>query len=434
MIEIKKVLSLIAGIFMAFTPALARDTLLPFEMEGSMMPYDFSQESEKAVWNDSLKPIYVAHVARHGARFISSEKKLTRISRILSEAEANGNLTKIGKDFARLLQEVKETTGERWGELSEVGCEEEKRLAQELMETAPMLKGNISVEAYSSYVPRVVKTMYEYCGELSLRNPKIEINTGEGRRYDYLLRCFESDAAYGAYRKRGNWEAVYDRMVDSVVPVRPARALLRHAGDKTDKELKQLTLEIYDVLQSLRAFGMAAPDDRFMNAEEYRRCWEADNLLHYLRNTDTPLSKLAGKASAPLLARIISDADNALGMRLMRMARNEAEPRSTGDTPVCGTFYFGHAETLMPLLSLMRIEGCHDDTGDYGTLSQRWRDYEIVPLGANLDILLLGSPSGNIHVALRLNGRYLSPVPGGGKTPLWQDYRNYLISLIRELD
>ena len=97
-------------------------------------------------------------------------------------------------------------------------------------------------------------------------------------------------------------------------------------------------------------------------------------------------------------------------------------------------FYFGHAETLMPLLSLMRVPGCYDDSGDYATLSARWKDYEIVPLGANLAIILLASGKGNIYTALRLNGKFLSPVEGSDSMIVsWNDYKAYLIDIMMNL-
>ncbi len=59
--------------------AAKKPTLLPSHLEGSMMPYDFSYTDSKPIWPDSLTPVYVARVARHGARYISSPKKLEKL-------------------------------------------------------------------------------------------------------------------------------------------------------------------------------------------------------------------------------------------------------------------------------------------------------------------------------------------------------------------
>lgn len=430
----KKVLFALVAVVLTMTASGATGrTLLPQKYEGSMMPYDFGLSQQTPVWGDSLRPVYVAHVARHGARYITSAKKLAGLRAALADASASGSLTGKGKEFSRLLSQVGKVSSDKWGDLSEVGCREEVRLAKEMHALFPLLQEKTEVVAYSSYVPRVVRTMYEYCGELVALNPRIEVTASEGKRYDALLRCFTADTAYAAYRSHGNWQPVYSRMVDAVVPTRPARALLGKSSGLSDNELRRMTLDIYDVLHSLRACGLEAPDDHFMTADEYRRCWETDNLFHYLRNTVTPLSSLAGKASSPLLARIIGDADRALSRRLQRMADSIASVSGRDAVPLAATLYFGHAETLMPLLSLMRVPGCYDDSSDFTTLSERWKDYAIVPLGANLDVIILEAPSGRNYVTLRLNGSFVSPMPGAGMVANWNTYKDYLAGVMQDL-
>ncbi len=87
----------------------------------------------------------------------------------------------------------------------------------------------------------------------------------------------------------------------------------------------------------------------------------------------------------------------------------------------------------MPLLSLMRVEGCYDNSSDFATLSSRWKDYYIVPLGANIDIILLQSPTGRTYTALRHNGRFVAPM-SGSMIVSWPDYKAYLINLITKIE
>lgn len=410
--------------------AAKKASLLPSHLAGSMMPYDFIETESNPIWPDSLKPVYVARVARHGARYISSPKKLDNLREAISKASAAGTLTKEGQRFNALLKSVESRTGDQWGRLSEVGCKEEVGLAKDLYALLPELLKKAQVNAISTYVPRVVMTMYQFCHELTALSSDINISASEGKQYSYLLRCFTADSLYSEYRDKGNWSKVSEKLMDSIVSPEPARRILGALPELDDHKLKKLTLEMYDVLQSLTAFGMPAPTDEFMSEADYHACWEVDNLEHYLRNTDTPLSSLAGKASSPLLARIIADADASLNARLIdktmqRADMNMEEAPERHDA----NFYFGHAETLMPLLSLMRIEGCYDDSSDFATLSSRWKDYDIVPLGANIDIILLQSPTGRTYAALRHNGRFVAPMQGSMIVP-WPDYKAYLTTLI----
>ncbi|MDE7408574.1 MAG: histidine phosphatase family protein, partial [Muribaculaceae bacterium] len=396
---------------------------------GSMMPYDFSGTEIQPIWPDSLTPVYVAHVARHGARYISSEKKLETLRNAISKAAADGTLTGEGRRFDVLLKSVLSATGDQWGLLSAVGAEEERRLASDLYTLLPDLLKEARVNAISTYVPRVVMTMYEFNHSLTVKSSDIFVTASEGREFSPLLRCFTADSAYAAYRADGDWKQVSERLMDSIVSPEPARRLLGKASGHSDKQLRKLTLDMYDVLQSLTAFGLPAPTDEFMSEADYRACWEVDNLEHYLRNTVTPLSSLAGEASSPLLARIISDADAVLGARMEAVARERAGMTPAQTEGYDANFYFGHAETLMPLLSLMRLPGCYSDSSDFATLYEHWRDYDVVPLGANLDIILLQSPSNRTYVALRHNSRFVAPMSGSMIVP-WSDYKSYLTTLM----
>ena len=403
---------------------------LPSNYSGSMMPYDFSYTQSEPIWPDSLCPVYVARVARHGARYISSPKKLEKLHEAIAKASKAGTLTQKGRKFSVLIKSVEDNTGTQWGRLSEVGCQEEVNLAEDLYTLLPDLMKNARVNAISTYVPRVVMTMYQFNHELTVLSSGINITASEGKQYNYLLRCFTADALYSSYRDNGDWRKVSERLMDSIVSPEPARRILGHLPGFDDHKYRELTLEMYDVLQSLTAFGMPTPTDEFMSESDYKSCWEVDNLEHYLRNTDTPLSSLAGKASSPLLARIIADADASLNARLLDMTIKRAD-MTQSQTPESydANFYFGHAETLMPLLSLMRVPGCYDDSGDFPTLSSRWKDYEIVPLGANLDIIFLQSFSQRTYVALRHNGRFVAPMSNTMIVP-WSDYKAYLTELM----
>ncbi len=87
----------------------------------------------------------------------------------------------------------------------------------------------------------------------------------------------------------------------------------------------------------------------------------------------------------------------------------------------------------MPLLSLMRVEGCYDDSAYFSTLSSGWKVYEIMPLGANIDIIFLQSPSMRTYVALRHNGRFVAPMQGT-KIVSWAAYKSYLTTQMMNVD
>ncbi len=399
-------------------------TSLPEYLDGSMMPINFSFADSTACWGDSLKPVYAGYLARHGARFLSSAEKVTKLQNILLEKVKTRSLTTDGEAFFSILSHTSEATGGKWGALSPVGIMEQHRLAAQTNSLIPELLHKGDLYARGSYVPRVVMTMYQFCHSLGRMNPSLEMDAASGKRFNDLVRFFTTDSTYRQFRKNGDWKAVYEDYVARNVPVEPALRLIGSSGNVSSDSLRKITMMEYAVLQGLRAAGLPAPTTRFMSENEYRACWKASNLEHYLRNSINPLSNSAAAAASSLLMTIIADADDYLKYR------SDSENDSRESSPVPFNLYFGHAETLMPAFSLMDLPGCKAMPDDYETLDEVWKDYDIVPLGANLLIVILQSDSGKLYAATRLNCKFIAPIEGMGKVVEWNRLRSFWLSQI----
>lgn len=394
---------------------------LPAELDGTMMPYDFESMDPKLGIPDSLDVVHVCYVARHGARYISSSKKISTLTDILTRLQADGSITTTGAEFLSLLKQVDDMTeGRRWGALSDVGIMEEQRLGKEMSALFPKLMSRGKVEAKATYVPRVVMSMYEFLHALEEKNQKLDISTLSGPANDSLLRCFEVDPDYARYRDSGEWKKVYDDFVLANMPTRPAIEIF--GAKAVEGKAKSLTMDIYSVLQSLQAMGMTAPTDRWMTEDEYRSCWEAANLQRYLRNTLNPLSEPYVYATTPLIRAIIEDAD-----------RN-SDPKTSQGPLSC---WFGHAETLMPMLSVMGIPGCSYYTDDWDSVAEHWKSQEVVPLGANFMLVLMRPKSvdnSEVYAMIRLNGRNTAAISGEPLILPWKTLRGYWISMRNEFN
>lgn len=398
--SVKLWLIVILSISLNVNYGLAKESkTFPSCLDGSMMIYDFSHSENILNIPDSLHPVYISYIARHGARFLSSANKIATLENRLYSLAMQKKLTPEGERFFQLISSIKKATANRWGALSPVGTEEETKLAREMCALFPSLMGSGRIKAEATYVPRVVMTMYDFCHTLAGHSSNLSISTAEGRQFDPLLRFFETDSIYADYRKSGEWEKICDEYELAHVSPDPALRILGQDSGLTRHELIKTSMDIYSILQGLRAAGLPGPSSEWMTQDEYENCWKADNLEHYLRNTLNSVSDAAIAASS-LLKEIISEADINL----------------SGSNSVNASLFFGHAETLMPLFSLMRLPGCYYDCKDldFQTVADHWRDYEIVPLGANLLLVFLKSDSGNIYMASRLNGRFIEPLPGYG--------------------
>lgn len=89
---------------------------------------------------------------------------------------------------------------------------------------------------------------------------------------------------------------------------------------------------------------------------------------------------------------------------------------------------FGHAETLMPLLSLMRLPGCYYLTNIFDTVASHWHDFYVVPMAANLQMILFRAPSGRFYLRTDLNEVPVNFVPGHESVYVpWETAREFLV-------
>lgn len=398
--------------------AAAEYTELPAMLDGSMSLYDFEAVQPSAL-PDSLVPVYIDYVARHGARYLTSESKVKSCEKFIEGARRRGSLTRRGEDFARLLQEVRDNTGDEWGMLSPVGKAQELRLGREMARMYPTVftAAGSSVEGVASYVPRVVETMDNFTVAIADVYEGIDTRSESGHRYDRLTRFFVTDTVYDNWRHNGDWRAVYDDFVARHISTAPAIRLLGRDNGLTDAEMRQFAYDMYKVLQGMRAASLPAPDTRWMSEEEYRACWEATNLEKYFQYSISSLSTIPACGAQYLLYHLLGNA-----------ADLEAGVRRTGLHGV-----FGHAETLLPFFALLGIEDTVALPLDYDRLAEEWNDARLTPLAANLAVIYARSPSGRIYAAMRLNGRNISPTrdPGRPVVPL-ADLQRYWLERLRQ--
>lgn len=388
----KKVVLQAGFLILCLIAALPAYSSFPPQLNGTMMPYDFSATDSVVPWGEDMHPVFINYVARHGARFLSSQKKVDDIRNRLLAAKEHDRITRKGDDFLRLLDKVDSVTDGRWGALNECGIEEEQRLGKEMAEIAPELLKSGTVEAESTYVPRVVMTMYEFCHSLAEYSHDLEITTAEGKNFNPLLRYFTTDKDYVQYLDNGPWRFAFAAYAREILPVRPAACMIDETVDS--HELQKITLDAYAVLQSLDAAGIEVDPSEWFTEDEYAACWKVTNLKHYYQRSASTFSDLPAQCARPILDLLIANAEAAFA-------------GSVEGQQVKAKLLFGHAETLIPLFALMKLPGCYAPSCKPENVAEQWRDWEVSPLGANLMMVCLRDNEGTPYVALRLNGRWV---------------------------
>ncbi|MDE7397343.1 MAG: hypothetical protein K2M98_06420, partial [Muribaculum sp.] len=365
------------------------------QCQGSAMPYPERSVKDLA-YPDSLTPVYLNHVGRHGARFLSSSKYTAEVVTALSQADSLNTITPTGQELRRLCDLITARTDGHWGALDSLGMAEQQAIATRAFEAYPMLFKGKKVNAISSYVARCVMSMDEFTHMLTRLNDDIEIYTSSGPQNNRLVRFWECDSAYKSFMNGEEWHSIYKTYVDTHAPVSVAPRLLGENFPISDKKARDFSMNVYKVVTGCSAMGIATDISRYFTDHEINELWSIENLHHYLTHSASSISDVPATMASPLLSELICTIQNAVD----------------GENPYSAMLRFGHAETLMPLLSLMRLPGCYYISDDFDTVGFNWRDFYVVPMASNLQMILFKAASGQYYLRIDLNEIPVPYIPG----------------------
>lgn len=387
------------------------------ECQGSAMPYP--SDIKAAQYPDSLVPVFINHVGRHGARYPASAANSLAVERALKHADSLGTITPLGRKMMALNKRVMVLSEGRWGALDSLGEAEQEAIATRMFYNyAEAFGKDCTVEAISSYSPRAMMSMFAFTHRLDRLNNRLTFNTSTGRTNSLLMRPFDIDKDYIAFRKEKPYKAPYDEFLAAQCPL---SALKRVLGENypfgSEAEARDLALAQFHVVAGLSAMGQPSQMSEFFSKAEANALWSCFNLKQYLQRTATTLSQVPADIASALLLDLISTTDAFV----------------TGEnTKVCVRLRFGHAETLLPLFSLMRLPGCNYLTNYFDTVAGRWRNFDIVPMAANLQLIVFKSvKSGRYYVRVDLNEQPVALRDGDIEIYYpWGELRRYLMNCV----
>lgn len=387
------------------------------QCEGSLMPYTVPDHPVE--YPDSLEAVFINHVGRHGARFPASPANCLALRKALATADSLGTITPLGRKLNKLNEEVISLANERWASLDSLGFAEQQGIATRMfMAFTEVFSGDALVEAMSSYSPRSMMSMYAFTHSLDRLNNRITFSTSTGRVNSKLLRPFDLAEDYLAFRRDNVVDSTYNAFVASTCPVSAIRRVLgeRFPFADADSERK-LALSEYQVIAGLESMGLPSAMSAYFSKEEAQALWSCFNMRQYLHFTATTLSSVPADIAADLVADLIETTD-------AYISSPEASPRAV--------LRFGHAETLMPLLSLLRFPGCYYMTNYFDTVAGHWRNFDVAPMSANIQFILFKSrQTGRFYVRVDLNEHPVNLRQGDNSIYYqWGELRRYMMDLI----
>ncbi len=220
------------------------------------------------------------------------------------------------------------------------------------------------------------------------------------------------------FRRAKSWEPAYNAHFEAVCPTTAIRRVLGEDFPfSSDAHARDAAITEYYVLAGLRAMGLPSQMQTYFTIEEANALWSCFNLRQYLQRTATTVSTVPAEIAGDLVLNIIETTD----------------AYTTGeDTGTCAILRFGHAETLMPLLSLLRIPGCHYMTNYFDTVASHWRDFDVVPMAANIQFIVFKSRrTGDYYVRVDVNETPVALRPGDDSLYFpWGELRRFMMNCV----
>ena len=413
--KISVVILLLVTFGMAFASDPTATNYTYIECEGSLTPYP--AEIYPAVFPDSLKPVFINHVGRHGARFPASAANCLKLKDALNRADSAGTITPVGRQLKKLNDYIISISEGQWGALDSLGMAEQRAIATRMFYNfGEIFVNNASVSAISSYSPRAMMSMYSFIHQLDRMDNRINFSTLSGRVNSALLRPFDTNPEYLEFRQQKLWEPPYTEYFEKFCPTSAIRRALGERYPFADEaEERDLAITEYYVVAGCSAMSVNAGASTYFTREEYNRLWSCFNLRQYLQRTASTVSFVPAEIATDLLQDLISTTDDFI----------------SGSAPEVARLRFGHAETLMPLLSLLRLKGCYYMTNYFDTVALHWRDFYVVPMSANLQMILFRSSTGRFYLRVDLNEQPVPLIPNNSSLYLpWSEARNFLTALL----
>lgn len=405
---------LLIGIFM-FCPVSilwGQDRIQQYA--GTAMPYPIVKDSF-VFFQDSMVPFYVNHLGRHGARFPTSGKALNRVKEILELAQRENRLTSGGVTLLSTIQNLSETFDGQWGKLSVVGEEEQRGIARRMIERYPQLfSDSVKVQAIATYVPRCIHSMDAFLACMVEFNSSLHIQRNEGKQYNDIFRFFDLNQSYVDYKENGDWRPIYETFVRrKISSASVMENFFLESGQETDKEAEEFVMALFSIAAILPDTGTPINLDGLFTIGEWDNYWQTQNLRQYMSKSSSPIGRMLPVAIAwPLLSEFIHSADEVI----------------KGKSDTRANFRFAHAETVIPFVALMGIEGTDVKVVVPDSVSKYWKDYEIAPMAANVQWIFDHDKAREIWVKFLLNEKEMTLPVSTSRFPYyrWETVCMYL--------
>ncbi len=375
------------------------------------------------------EPFYISHYGRHGSRWLIGKRDYTRVIDVLAKAEGEGKLTATGCEILEQLQRFLPCTIKRHGDLTTVGERQHHGIGRRLTEHFPEIfkAKNVFIDARSTVVPRCILSMTAECEELMAANPTARIHNDVSESLQYYLNQPHDDNLK-EHKKRVSWRKKRDYQERVTKPERLMTQLFNDQEWVNDSvNSVNLMYDLFEVAANMQSHDTDIDLLKYFTADEMYAQWCIRNWGWYLDHGAAPQTGgIMPFSQRNLLRNIIESTDTVLG----------TQPEKAH---VQAALRFGHEVCVMPLACLLELDSCGISVEDPDLLDRYWRNYNIFPMGCNIQLIFYRQKKGiqgDVLVKALLNEREASLPIKTDQWPYyrWNDLRKYYVEKLNKFD
>lgn len=370
---------------------------------------------------EGFTPFYINHLGRHGARYLSSSKSIDKILNELTEASERKELTPLGEELLKDVLQLKNSEEEKYGLLSQIGKDMEFGIGKRMYKNYPQVfKKNREILAEATYVKRTQESMNEFLKTFKENISEDNVKTKINEKVDPILRFFDLNLEYIEFKENGDWKTMLNSFQNrSKIYLEITNRIFKSKDMLSAKNSLKFTTDLYGLYTNQYDIGENVGLSKYFTQEELKYFWANKNLSMYLEKGPSSVGQnLPMDISFALLEDFLSTSENAI--------KNEN---------IAANLRFAHAETVVPFASLLKIDFASKQTNDLNNVENIWKDYEVSPMGANIQWVFYKNEKNDILVKMLYNEKEINfPIESNMKPYYkWNDVRKYYEKVINDL-
>ena len=339
----------------------------------------------------------------------------------MDTAQTLGLLTAYGKEVLQRLNIAAANAHHRAGDLTQLGARQHRAIAHRLMVNYPSLMSQpLHVKANSSTVRRCMLSMANFCQEMLIMNPNLDITMDASEHDMYYMIANDSivipksEKDDELYEKLDNFrhKMLNGRHQFELLFTNPEAAGKFIDNYKFTDALWNIAADMYCLPELNLSFNDLFTDDEFIDGfRSYNASW-------CLWEGLMPGAQPNQYAHFPLLVNFLDEAD-----LMIRSGKSGVRLR------------FGHDSTVLPFAYILGLKEAMQGTDDMENLHNHFALYRLIPMAANIQLIFFRKQgSDDILVKFLMNENETSIPIQTDSYPFyhWKDVESYYRNMLKE--